>query len=293
MNRHTNNTTVDIQSENDYSNSTSFNIIELSANEVIMETKATSNYIYFMISGEAIIAINKNPPQIFKSQYMNLISQKTSYSIRALKKSKVIQFSFEFICDSQQRDLIQAHSQMCQNIDSKVIPSLINRQLKLFLKLIQEYHNAEVKCVDINVDLNKQLMVIINTFYSPKQIAELFYPIICKSIDFKEFILSNYKNVDYNVNDLIALSQMSSSKFFAKFKETFGITAKQWLLKQYANTIQSIASCEGMTVSSLMSTMDVKSPCHFFRICKQFFGCTPKQLIIRQIKDSITLNNGA
>lgn len=43
--------------------------------------------------------------------------------------------------------------------------------------------------------------------------------------------MNNYTKVN-NIEKLISLSNLGRSCFFARFNEVFGMTAKQWMLKQ-------------------------------------------------------------
>ena len=43
--------------------------------------------------------------------------------------------------------------------------------------------------------------------------------------------MQNYSRVN-NLDELITLSNIGRTSFFIKFKEEFGITAKQWMMKQ-------------------------------------------------------------
>ena len=57
-------------------------------------------------------------------------------------------------------------------------------------------------------------------------------PLSEKEVDFKDFVMHNHTKVD-NIEQLISLSNMGRSCFFfTKFNEVFGMTAKQWMLKQ-------------------------------------------------------------
>ena len=60
---------------------------------------------------------------------------------------------------------------------------------------------------------------------------QYYSPHYRKEVDFKDFVMHNHTKVD-NIEQLISLSNMGRSCFFTKFNEVFGMTAKQWMLKQ-------------------------------------------------------------
>ena len=108
----------------------------------------------------------------------------------------------------------------------------------------------------------------------------MFYPIIGKSIDFKDFIMNNYTKVN-NIEKLISLSTLGRSYFFARFNEVFGMTAKQWMLKQRNQRILEQMTEPGVCIKDVIEKLGFDSQGNFNRYCKQHFGCTPKQLIER------------
>ncbi|EYA37863.1 putative exoenzyme S synthesis regulatory protein, ExsA-like [Bacteroides fragilis] len=74
---------------------------------------------------------------------------------------------------------------------------------------------------------------------------------------------------------------MGRSSFFTKFKNVFGITAKQWIVKQRNRKILDEVMRPDVTVKELMVKFMFDSQVQFTQYCKLHFGCTPKQLIER------------
>ena len=123
-------------------------------------------------------------------------------------------------------------------------------------------------------------IVVHDHFYLKEELALLFHPIISAELSFKDFVIGNYFKVS-NVNDLISLSNMCKSSFYCKFKEVFGMTAKQWLLKQRNTHILNKVMTSETTVGELMEEFRFESQAHFTHYCKQHFNCTPRELIMK------------
>ena len=77
------------------------------------------------------------------------------------------------------------------------------------------------------------------------------------------------------------LSNIGRTSFFIKFKEEFGITAKQWMMKQLKKRILGKVIEPGICVKQLMEVCNFESQAQLYRYFKQHFRCTPKQLIDR------------
>ena len=69
-----------------------------------------------------------------------------------------------------------------------------------------------------------------------KKLLHFFHPIIGRQLEFRDFVMQNYSKVN-NLDELITLSNIGRTSFFIKFKEEFGITAKQWMMKQLKKRI--------------------------------------------------------
>ena len=68
---------------------------------------------------------------------------------------------------------------------------------------------------------------------------------------------------------------------FTVNKEVFGMTAKQWLLKQRNTHILNKVMTSETTVGELMEEFRFESQAHFTHYCKQHFNCTPRELIMK------------
>lgn len=90
--------------------------------------------------------------------------------------------------------------------------------------------------------------------------------------------MHNHTKVD-NIEQLISLSNMGRSCFFIKFNEVFGMTAKQWMLKQKNQRILEKMTKPRVCIKDIIEELGFDSQGNFNRYCKQHFGCTPKQLI--------------
>ena len=159
-------------------------------------------------------------------------------------------------------------------------PIKIRYPLTPFLEVLIHCIRNGMNCLHLHTLMQQELFFLLRGFYEKKDIATLFYPIIGKSIDFKDFIMHNYTKVN-NIEKLISLSNLGRSCFFARFNEVFGMTAKQWMLKQRNQLILKKLTEPEVCIKDIIEELGFESQGYFGRYCKQHFGCTPKQLIKR------------
>ena len=137
-----------------------------------------------------------------------------------------------------------------------------------------------MSCAHLHNLMQREFFFLLRGFYHKQEIAMLFYPIIGKEMDFKDFVMRNYTKVS-NIEQLISLSNLGRSRFFTKFNEAFGMTAKQWMLKQKNQQILEKMTEPGIYIKDVIEELGFDSQVYFSRYCKHHFGCTPSQLMKR------------
>ena len=137
-----------------------------------------------------------------------------------------------------------------------------------------------MSCAHLHGLMQREFFFLLRGFYEKQEIAALFHPIIGKEVDFKDFVMHNHTKVD-NIEQLISLSNMGRSCFFIKFNEVFGMTAKQWMLKQKNRRILEKMTEPRVCIKDAVEELGFDSQSNFNRHCKLYFGCTAKQLVER------------
>lgn len=160
----------------------------------------------------------------------------------------------------------------------------------LFLNLLVCYLSTNANCYHLHEMKQNELFLCLRYFYTKEELASLLYPILTRSQNFHSFVLENYPKIK-SVKQLIALSNMSRSVFYAKFTEEFGVPAKQWLTERFLQQMVYCASEPGMSVKKLMSSLQFESLSQFQVYCKRNLGCTPSELISRSINGDIHFQN--
>ena len=137
-----------------------------------------------------------------------------------------------------------------------------------------------MNCAHLHTLMQREFFFLLRGFYEKREIATLLHPIIGKEMDFKDFVMRNHTKVD-NIEQLISLSNLGRSRFFSKFTKVFGMTAKQWMLKQKNQRILEKMTEPGVCIKDAVEELGFDSQSNFNRHCKLYFGCTAKQLMER------------
>lgn len=206
-----------------------------------------------------------------------LLPQTSSIHLEIKSKTQMIMLSFNHLTDICEATLLQP---LCKAAISKsdICTLKIQPSITLFTETLTYCLDKKTMCQHWHKTMSQAFFLLLKEFYPGKDFINFFAPIIDDEFEFKRFILQNYAKVD-SINELIKRSPFSRSMFYAKFKEVFRMTAKQWMLKQTANRLLEKASTPGMSVKDLLDACDFASQSQLNRYIRKTFDCTPKELI--------------
>lgn len=257
-----------------------FKYNEFSRDTEFGEDNTNKNYLLFILQGDFTINCNQFHNRPFHEGDMIFIPRSSQLKGVAESDSILLSMFFDIPENSCDKLILQSLSDISNNIEYDFAPIKICYPLTLFLEVLTYCIKNEMNCAHLHDLMQREFFFLLRGFYKKEEIATLFYPIIGKEIDFRDFVMRNYSKVD-NIEQLISLSNLSRSYFFTKFNEVFGMTAKKWILKQKNQRILEKMTEPGVRIKDVIEELGFDSQGYFGRYCKHHFGCTPKQLIER------------
>ena len=210
---------------------TGFKYLEFAKNVAFEEDNTTKNYLLFFLKGDFTICCNQFHNKLFHAGEMILIPRSSRLKGFAETDSSLLSMFFDIPAENCDKLILQSLSNVCNNIKYDFSPIKIRYPLTLFLEVLTHCIKNGMSCAHLHGLMQREFFFLLRGFYEKQEIAALFHPIIGKEVDFKDFVMHNHTKVD-NIEQLISLSNMGRSCFFIKFNEVFGMTAKQWMLKQ-------------------------------------------------------------
>lgn len=257
-----------------------FKYLEFQSDEVIREDKLLRNCLLFVLEGECLIDCNRFKDRLFLTDTMVLLPKMAMAKIEVTAGTRLLALLFDIpmnICD---KFTLQSLAGMCKELDYDFEPLGIRHPLTPYLEVVTHCLINKMDCGHFHTMLQQELFFLLRGFYLKEELAFLFYPIISSELSFKDFVIENYLKAK-DVNELVSLSRMSKSNFCRKFREVFGETAKQWLLKQQDLHIINKVTTSETTIVELMDEFHFESQAHFTYYCKTHFNCTPKELLMK------------
>lgn len=257
-----------------------FKYIEFSHEEVILEKEISWNYLLFVLEGECTSIVISLENVCFRLTVWCYSPKRLWLEIKVIAGTRLLSLSFDVPLNVCDKFILQSLTGLCRKLDYNFQSLAIRYPLPPYLEIVTYCLTNKMDCGHFHTLLQQELFFLLRGFYLKEELALLFHPIISAELTFKDFVIGNYFKVS-NVNDLISLSNMCKSSFYCKFKEVFGMTAKQWLLKQRNTHILNKVMTSETTVGELMEEFRFESQAHFTHYCKQHFNCTPRELIMK------------
>lgn len=257
---------------------TGFKYEELPAGASMKQNSVTQNYILLLLEGECTMTSGLYPQKIFKGGEMVMIPKSSIFEGAVIRDVKALVFSFDIPLSNCDKFTLESYSDYCRTVDYCFSSIPIRSPMSDFANMLIFLLSKGMKCGHLFEIKHKEFFLLLRGFYTKEEIVTLLYPVISRTLSFKDFILDNYTKVQ-SIEELIDRSNLSRSSFYQKFKGDFGVTAKQWILKQQAKAVCAKASEPHVSIKELMDVVRYSSPAQFNRFCREYLGCTPGELL--------------
>ena len=252
---------------------------ELEKGKYFGAEQTSTHQLLIFVEGSCIVNYKNFTNRNFGMGQMVFIHRLSGYSAEVREKLHLLVISFEAPIGKYDKQLLNSQIQY-SGAKYDFEPTHVYYPLT-------EYFHLLIYCLQKGIDSPlfceqkyQELFLYLTVFYTKEEMSHLFYETIGKSFKFREFVYTHYANVS-TLNELIDLSSMSRAVFFRKFKEEFGETAYQWMLKQKCCKILNYLEQPEMTIKEIIDKFRFSSFSNFNRFCKNNYGCSPTQLLER------------
>ena len=244
---------------------TGFKYLEVPPGTHVYEPKLQYNNVVILIEGECIISCNQYDNRKISSSEMVLLPRGALVDAYTQKDCKLLLFSFGMVRNVCDVNMLQSYYDLCNDVHYDFTPLEIRHPLNEFIDLLVFCLKSGMNCAHLHEIKHKEFFLYLRGFYTKEEIVQLFFPIMAE-----------------NVEELIELLKMSKNAFYAKFSKEFGMSPRQWMLKQIRHQVFIKAAIPNITIKELMDLFNFDSPVQFNRFCMREFNCTPGELIKQQ-----------
>ena len=150
------------------------------------------------------------------------------------------------------------------------------------LEVTREIMRTGMSCIHYQRIKKEMLFIELRGFYQKEDLARFFAPILGTDNDFKENVLRIYPQVE-TAQELIDRLNMSPSAFKRKFRETFGISARQWLIRKKEQKLIRDILMTNISIAELAEKYKFTAN-YMTTFCRKRFGKSPTELRLEHKK---------
>lgn len=258
--------------------SSSFGYFELSAKENLPLLDTKNNAILFIKSGIISVDCANFKNRKFQGGEIILIPSHVDSKIKIEVDCQILICSFDIPLNHCDNLTINRTSQLISAEEFDFSPIPIKETMGMFIDLMIRYVQDKINCEHLQECKQKEIFAIFKCYYTEKELAMLFHGLSTEFYELKSKIFENCNK--YSGTQAMAdFTGMSRRKFENVFKNIFGDTYANWMLKHNGNILGYTATKPGATMNDLMECCNINSLATLNRICRKCFGCTPGKLL--------------
>lgn len=255
-----------------------FKHIFIEAGSVTYRRYIDESLIVIVIKGMLELSYGDIEKQCVGDGMMFLVSKNFDLHINSLEDTEILLCAFSVnlnICPKI--SLRQLMRYVPEGADYKLYCLPVDSRIRKYAELLCDTIDDGLECINYHRIKRDELIIYLNVGYSNKELASFFYPVLSYDMDFKDFVLTHYKEI-HDVKEFAMKANMSLSTFNRNFKNAFNDTAQKWLLaRKSENIIEDIVMTD-MTFYEISEKYNFSSPSYFVTFCKRLFKLTPNEL---------------
>lgn len=257
--------------------SSGFKYTQMNQDEHFSIEDKRAKHIFFIRQGRMKVRYNEFDYTEFGTDEMFFIPKFSDCHVVALTQCSFIVHIYSNdvkLCDTTTLQSMIRHS---KSITYEFASLPINETLALYLELLRTYLQAGANCRHLHEIKQRELFILYRLCYRKEDLAHFFFPVLGKSMDFRDKIMTHYSSVK-TVGELAAACGYSVSRFRELFSVEFGQAPYRWMQKQMPIQIKGRLTQTQIPIKEIADEFGFSSPSHFCKYCKSQYGETPARI---------------
>lgn len=257
---------------------TIFRLLHLPQGAVATHLVNKRSVLSFLLKGKVIIRYGISQQIILEEGQLFLLPVNVQYDYEAVEDTEVLHCVITANMRMCTRHSMKQFNEYLPAKKQKVLYYLeVDERIRVFIHHLANCLHDGLSCLHYQQMKREELFLYLRAGYSREELALFFYPLLGKDIDFKDFVLANYKNV-HDVKDFAEMANMSVSTFSRRFKDTFSDTTQHWLIQRKAEEVLNDIVKSDLPFMEISDKYNFSSPSYFVSFCKTQYGKTAAEL---------------
>lgn len=234
------------------------------------------NQIVFLLEGKINYSFEYQVNNIFEKGTFLMFPRGYKCTIDIVEDSNIIMISMHNEISFCRHFPLEILCELKKNSVPKnsAFPLTINKTISTCLNTIVESISNGLKCEYFHEIKQRELLFYLRIYYSKKDLAAFFAPILNNDVHFSRLVYKNYESAK-SIKNLAALTHYSVSGFKKRFMKIFGVPPHCWIEKEKAKKIYYEINCTQRTFKEISIEYDFSSTAHFDKFCKRVYGMSP------------------
>lgn len=254
-----------------------FKYIEVEEGTIFNVQDKQEKHIFFFLEGRAKVRYNEFKDKLFSKGDMIFLPKSADCYGESITKCTFIVLVYGNPIDLCDKVRFNSMINYAKEIKYEFNSLPIRDQLTQFLTLLRVYLQDGVNCRHLHEIKQKELFILFRAYYSKEELAQFFFPMIGKSMDFRSKVMANYLNIK-TAKEFSTFCGYSESRFSELFIEEFNMPPYQWMQKQKSKHIIQRLTQTHIPLKDIADEFYFSCPSHFNKYCKTQYGDTAAQV---------------
>lgn len=233
--------------------------------------------LVFVLQGRLRLSYEKFRDEVVSESNVLLLPAGTHFGMDFDEDTRILVFrvrtSLRF-CEGYAIEQLFAE---CPDVQMELFTLRFNERIESFLNSFVPMLDDGLMCCRYHDIKLEELMLVMRAYYTKKELARFFSPMLSSKAEFSDFVLKNYNKVR-SVQELASLANYSLSGFEKHFRKVFGVSAAQWLRKKKAGNLYHDLIHTDAPIKQLCRQYGFSSHANMCDFCNRHFNATPTQI---------------
>jgi len=238
-------------------------------------SRCEQNMMIFLLKGTLLVNSKEYAGVTMKEGQFILQGIGSKLEVLAMTDVECIVYRFNqpiLICEEKYNNAIQTAILPLIYAPLDILPPL-----NYYLTSVSTYVDDEVMCGKLFDMKQKELNIILSSYYSDRELATLYHSISFYTTSFHYFVMRNYEKAK-TVEDLAHLGGYNVNTFRRIFKNMFNEPAYEWMLKRRSEAIKDDLTQNDIPISEICARHGFDSFSHFSNFCRTNLGDSPRAI---------------